>query len=237
MNSVFIFIFLFIIGCVFGDGPLYAQTAEVSGRVFLPALKKSGRVFRGEVYRSRTEEKTGAQTGMAASSSFSDVVISFHPRSFVPDLTAPTVPFTIVQRGATFEPHVLPIIRGSYVRFVNDDEFYHNVFSVTPGNKFNIGRRPTGDTTLRKIEPLPQRITGVGEVKIFCDIHTQMNAIIVSLETPYFTTAGKDGQFTIRGLPPGEYDVRVYHPQMPMTTERIELAPGASTQMNFTMMP
>jgi hypothetical protein len=198
-----------------------AQTAEISGIVTLSASKASSRVGRGQAYRNRLAPEKPVETKSMSGSAYADVVVSAHPISFKPKLLPLTKNRTIDQRDATFIPRVLPVTQGTVVQFVNNDLFYHNVFSLTPGNQFNIGRRTRGEVVQKKIGE--RKIEGLGEVKLFCDIHTQMNAVILSLDTPYFTKPDANGIYSLKDLPEGRYELRVYHPDLTPIAERLEI--------------
>jgi hypothetical protein len=114
------------------------------------------------------------------------------------------------------------------VEFINYDKFYHNVFSVTPGARFNLGRRPTGTVVKHKIER-------PGEIKLFCDIHAQMNATVLSLDTPYFTRVQPTGTYRVENVPPGNYLVQVYHPDLPDLEEHVTLTTGRTIERNFML--
>lgn len=206
----------------FGVAPVVsAQTAELSGTITLAASKTSQRLARGQAYRNRLAPEKPPETKMMSGSAYSDVVVSAHPLSFKPKLQPLAKNRTIDQRDATFIPRVLPVTQGTVVQFINNDPFYHNVFSLTPGNQFNIGRRTRGEVVQKKIGE--RKIEGLGEVKLFCDIHTQMNAVILSLDTPYFTKPDANGNYALKDLPEGRYEVRVYHPDLTPVVERIEI--------------
>ena len=100
---------------------------------------------------------------------------------------------------------MLPVQTGTTVRITNQDGIYHNVFSLSPPQKFDIGRRPTG-------EEVPVTFDEPGIVRVFCDIHATMSAFVVVLDTPWFTTADTDGAFRIDEVPPGPYRVMAWHP-------------------------
>ncbi|MDW8438730.1 MAG: hypothetical protein RMM16_11940 [Chloroherpetonaceae bacterium] len=208
-----------------------AQTAELSGTIAISAARTSQRIARGQAYRSRLAIEKPAEVESKSGSSFEDVVVSAHPLSFKPELKPLTKNRSIDQRGATFIPRVLPVTQGTVVQFINNDPFYHNVFSLTPGNEFNIGRRMTGEVVSKKIGE--RKIEGLGEVKIFCDIHTQMSAVILSLDTPYFTKPDANGRYELKNLPEGRYEIRVYHPDLTPVIERIELK--GKVEKNFAL--
>ena len=147
-----------------------------------------------------------------------NVIISLHPLTFEPTLT-PTRNATITQREQTFLPKVLPVTKGSKVYFLNEDEFFHNVQSLTPKAKFSIGRRAPGIS-------YSQKVNKVGVVNLMCDIHSHMNAVILSLDTPYFTRVAEDGNFRIDNLPDGKYRIEIFHPNCSKITDTIEVEGG-----------
>ena len=134
---------------------------------------------------------------------YSSVVISLTPRA---DAPAPRHPehATILQKDKTFSPHVLAVPLGSFVDFPNLDPIFHNAFSSYSGQIFDVGLYPPG--TSRSV-----RFTREGVVRVFCNIHSSMSAMIVVLATPYFAVTGRDGSFTLPDVPPGEYTLRVVH--------------------------
>lgn len=201
---------------------------NITGSVLLPTVKRERRTFRGRVYRNRLSSASkSTETSPALQSSFIDVIISAHPLSFQPRLE-PLKDVLILQRNAAFLPRVVPITPGTDVQFVNKDRFFHNVFSITPGAKFNIGRKPTGWAVSRRIDKL-------GEIKLFCDIHAQMNATIICLDTPYFTRVEPNGRFSLEGLPQGTYELRVYHPDLNELIEVVEIQNGQTLNRTFSL--
>ena len=110
---------------------------------------------------------------------------------------------TLVQKNKTFSPHVLVIPPGSTVDFPNHDPFFHNVFSLFEGKRFDLGLYESGTSRSVKFDR-----TGVSY--IFCNIHPQMNAIVISLDTPYYAIVGDSGQAKIANVQPGEYLMQVW---------------------------
>ncbi len=110
----------------------------------------------------------------------------------------------IVMRAKSFTPHVLAVTAGSPVEFPNDDPIFHNAFSVSGENRFDLDlyKRPkSGQWTA--VAP--------GIVRVFCNIHPQMSAIVVVRDNPFFAKAGADGSFRIPGVPAGQYTVKAWH--------------------------
>src|SRR5208282_5968572 len=110
----------------------------------------------------------------------------------------------ILQKDKTFSPHVLAIPVGSFVDFPNLDPIFHNAFSSYSGQIFDVGLYPPG--TSRSV-----RFTREGVVRVFCNIHSSMSAMIVVLATPYFAVTAHDGSFTLGDVPAGPYTLRVVH--------------------------
>ena len=102
------------------------------------------------------------------------------------------------QRGETFIPHVLAIAAGTNVEFPNSDRVYHNVFSLSKAARFDLGRYATGRAkTVRFDRP--------GIVRVFCDIHSHMNAFILVFSHPFFAMTDASGRYQISDVPPGTY--------------------------------
>jgi plastocyanin len=109
----------------------------------------------------------------------------------------------LLQKDKMFHPHVLAIGVGSVVDFPNADPIFHNGFSNFEGQLFDLGLYPPGTTrSIHFYRP--------GIVRVFCNIHPSMSAVIVVLDTPYFTKAGDDGRYRIANVPPGSYRLRVF---------------------------
>jgi len=141
---------------------------------------------------------------------YSGVVVWLDPVPGPPKLPLPRV-FTIRQKDKRFVPHVLAIPTGSTVDFPNLDPIFHNAFSNFAGQPFDTGLYPPGGT--QKI-----RFRRPGIVRVFCNIHASMSAVIAVLDTPYFATTERDGTFLIEGIPPGEYKLQVWHERATLET-------------------
>ncbi len=111
---------------------------------------------------------------------------------------------SIGSRNKSFEPHVEVVPLGGSVSFPNHDDIMHNVFSLTKGNKFDLGLYKSGakkDFTF----------ASPGLVRVYCNIHPQMSALLQVMENPYFAWTSPDGGFLIDGVPPGNYQLKAWH--------------------------
>jgi plastocyanin len=111
---------------------------------------------------------------------------------------------TMGMKGKAFTPHVLAVGVGTTVDFPNDDPIFHNVFSVTRDNDFDLDlyKRPKSGQW---------KFKNPGIVRVYCNIHPQMSAVVVVRDNPFFTKAGPDGSFEIADVPAGRYPLRAWH--------------------------
>jgi plastocyanin len=140
---------------------------------------------------------------------FSGVVISAQKVN-APPSSPPPAHAVMLQKNKTFTPHVLPVVTGTSVDFPNSDPIFHNAFSSYNGQIFDVGLYPPG--TSKSV-----RFSRPGAVRVFCNIHPAMSAIILVLNTEYFATTAQDGSFELN-VPPGEYDLNVFHERAPEQT-------------------
>jgi len=146
----------------------------------------------------------------------------------VPDKTfePPTEPAVIEQRQMAFVPHVLPILRGTTVRFPNVDRVRHNVFSPSPAKPFNFGiyyPRESRQITFDK----------VGVVSLLCNIHETMSGYILVLQNPYFARVGADGKYAIGDVPDGSYTLALWAERgKPLRVPAV--VRGGPVEVNFT---
>ena len=135
----------------------------------------------------------------------------------------------ITQREKTFLPHVLAVPVGSTVDFQNDDRIFHNVFSIAKPNDFDGGIRAVGSTYSRTFDH-------AGAVEILCNIHASMKAFIYVVDSPYYTTARPTGAFTIRGVPPGRYELSAWHESSSSVSRRtIAVEPEGTAGLALTV--
>ena len=160
----------------------WAQDVTLTGRVELLNGDKAAKPDAGHVVVWLTPEAAAARP------------VAFHPAQ------SPR----LVQKNKSFEPHVLVVPVGSMVAFPNRDPFFHNVFSLFEGKRFDLGLYEAGST--RDVH-----FDKPGISYIFCNIHPEMSAVVVALETPYYGISDSRGQVVIPNVPSGKYTLRVWY--------------------------
>ena len=132
------------------------------------------------------------------------------------------------QHGERFTPHVLPVLRGSTVDFPNEDVLFHNVFSLSRAKEFDLGRYPRGTSRSVTFER-------PGIVQVFCHIHSDMSAVVLVLDNPYFAVPDVEGRYSIPDLPPGDYTLVAWHERIRPVAHRLHLEPGQLARVDFTI--
>lgn len=127
------------------------------------------------------------------------------PAPLAPQQTSP-IP-QLVQKDKSFQPSLLVIPAGGQVEFPNRDPFFHNVFSLFDGKRFDLGLYESGTTQFVKFDK-------PGISFIFCNIHAQMSAVVVALDTPYYSISSSRGEISIANVVPGRYQMHVFHPSV-----------------------
>jgi plastocyanin len=117
--------------------------------------------------------------------------------------------YTLAQKDKQFIPHILVVPTGSSVDFPNLDPFFHNVFSLFNGKRFDLGLYEAH--TQRTVQ-----FDRDGVSYIFCNIHPEMGAVIVTLSTPYYAISTRDGSILLHGVPPGSYRLHVWAENAPL---------------------
>ena len=135
---------------------------------------------------------------------------------------------SIAQKDEQFAPHLVAVTTGSGVAFPNEDPFFHNVFSLSRGAAFNLGRYPSGASRSKTFNR-----TGI--VKVFCEIHSHMSAVIRVFDHGWFTVPNDDGTFAIDEVPPGTHTLVAWHERIGERRDRVTVRAGAATTINFTL--
>jgi plastocyanin len=133
----------------------------------------------------------------------------------------PTV--EIKQRSKQFVPSVAVVPVGAKVLFPNEDKIFHNVFSTTPGDAFDLGTVKSGD------KPSPVVLLKPGHVEVFCNIHSKMRADILVVPNQHWTRVHPDGTFQISGVPLGSKRIVLWGPGIKPVMQKVDVTPGGAT--------
>ena len=131
------------------------------------------------------------------------------------------------QRDKMFTPHVSVVTRGTTVRFPNDDTVFHNVFAYFQAKKFDLGMYPRGATKTVTFDK-------AGLVVLLCNIHSDMSAYIMVVDTPFYAVTDGQGRFHIANVPSGTYTLHAWHESGAETTQTITVG-GASSSLTLTL--
>jgi len=139
----------------------------------------------------------------------------------------------LVQKDKSFHPSLLVIPAGGQVEFPNQDPFFHNVFSLFDGERFDLGLYESGSTQFVKFDK-------PGISFIFCNIHAQMSAVVIALNTPYYAISNRRGEISMAGVVPGRYQMHVFHPSVSPDAllaagREITVAPGEAFLGTFNL--
>jgi hypothetical protein len=153
-------------------------------------------------------------------------VLWLKPLQLTPPPPSPTQErYTLLQKNRMFTPHLLVVPVGSIVQFPNADPFFHNVFSLFDGKRFDLGLYEAGSTK-------EVTFSREGVSYIFCNIHPEMSAVVLALSTPLYAIADKKGVFHLRDVSFGDYELHLWmegvpEPVLEKFTRRVHLAPDA----------
>jgi plastocyanin len=209
-----------------GHAPVPAPTGRIAGAVTLsraltakrPRLRFYGDYGPGSLPPAHPND----------TSEFVNVVIYLDSVTAADGAGAqPQGELAIRQKNQTFVPHVLPVVAGATVEFPNDDPVFHNVFSLSSARSFDLGRYPKGASK-------SVRFNKPGTVQVFCHIHSDMSAIVLVLDNPFFTVATA-GRYELEGVPPGEYRLIAWHERVRPIVQRVLVRAGETTALDLNV--
>ena len=195
------------------------EAGSLSGRVFVAEEKGPPRYYLGP-YR-------GAPTPELRRQHSAGVVVYVHGSFPDANFVAAADRAIVRQRHQRFLPHVLPILKGTTVAFPNLDNYYHNVFSVVAGDRFDLGRFGQGDTRL-------QVFADPAVVVVRCEIHPGMKAFILVRQNPAFTVPDASGHFQLRDVPAGTWSLVAWHPTRANLRRTVTVTDGKSATLELS---
>ena len=142
--------------------------------------------------------------------------------------SAPKTLQVITQRDAVFRPHVLPVLAGTTVEWPNKDDIFHNVFSMSESNPFDLGLYK--DPEVKKVQ-----FKNPGRVDVFCSIHSDMSCVVLVLQNPFFATTDKSGRFSITNVPAGPYKLKAWHKRVPPDLKEVIVPETGEVQIDFSL--
>ena len=210
------------------DCPAVAPDSTIScgGRA-----RRRGSTFLLALLASAAPAAAGTVSGKVAlidkggrrAADLSDVIV------YVDGPKAPSKPerVTMAMKDKAFRPRVAAVSAGGVVDFPNEDPIFHNVFSVSGANRFDLDlyKRPkSGSWTF----------SAAGVARVYCNIHPQMSAVVLVRDNPYFTTAGADGSFTIEHVPAGRWRIKAWQERAPEASQ--EIVVGAESRVTAELV-
>ncbi len=130
----------------------------------------------------------------------------------------------LAQEGQAFVPRVIAVPVGGCVDFPNRDPIYHNVFSLSPARRFDLGRYPRGQS---RTVCFPK----AGLVNVYCEIHSNMEAFILVVPNHAFTRPAQDGSFALEGVPPGHYVLHAWHPDLREVVKPVDVPESGDARL------
>lgn len=134
----------------------------------------------------------------------------------------------VVQKDKRFVPHVLAVPLGATVEFRNDDELFHNVFSLSKPNDFDLGLYKNGAQR-------EQLFNTPGPVHLLCNIHAAMNGWLYVSDSPWYAQADANGRFSVKNVPPGQYEAEVWHEWSSAAVKSAVKVASGMTELAFTV--
>lgn len=198
--------------------PLHLPTGSISGTVTLeppPPPRRSANRYPGAPQASQTVQQLPAVVYLQGR------IAGAPPAGYVanPDM---------MQQDTAFVPSTVALQVGGEVSFPNSDPFFHNVFSYSSAKRFDLGRYPEGESKVVTFdEP--------GVVEVFCEVHDFMRGAIIVTENPYHAVVDEAGNFSIAGVPAGEYTLVAWHADHRMVERTVTVTDGSDTRIEVEL--
>ena len=164
----------------------------------------------------------------ARASEIANVIVFLRSAAAERSNALPTTRAQMMQREESFVPRVLAVTRGSTVEFPNFDPYFHNVFSLSRGASFDLGRFPRGESRARTF-------TKTGLIKVYCHLHSHMSASIMVFDHHHFVMPDADGSFALDNVPPGEHQLSAWHERIGESAKPLIVEAGRTARLEFAL--
>ncbi|MCH6256236.1 carboxypeptidase regulatory-like domain-containing protein [Puniceicoccaceae bacterium K14] len=219
----FFFIGALVSGLLAFDCSVFA--GSITGRVIveIPSNNKAG---------SDTDEYDSRRYKFLEKvdySKFRDFIVSIEGADVALEENDKRPQAAVSQKNGRFVPRILAISKGTEVSWPNRDAIFHNVFSMSETESFDLGYYKNTD------EPKKIVFDKTGRVDVFCSIHADMTCVVLVLPNPWFAKTDKKGEFTIEGIPAGSYRLKVWHERLPVKHLDVVVDENADTEVEIAM--
>jgi plastocyanin len=201
-----------------------AHAGAVHGRATVPPAPPADATFRPYAGRaSSLPSPDHPPRGLVT-----DTVIYVDSSATEPATSPPAEHPKLAQRNQAFDPRVVVVPVGGTVDFPNLDPIYHNVFSVSPPRRFDLGKYPRGQS--RSIT-----FTKTGQVNVFCDIHSDMAGFILVVPSRHWARPAADGTYALSDLPTGRCRLCVWHPDFPARVYEVQVPASGDVTLDVSL--
>ena len=208
------------------SAPAATPAPRATGRIEGEIVISSALASRRPRFRIYADPGPGSRPPAPETDEIRNVVLYVQDAPGAPQ--APSAHAAMTQDDERFTPHVLPVLRGTTVDFPNADDVFHNVFSLSSARTFDLGRYPKGSAKSVTFDRS-------GVVQVFCHIHSDMSAVILVLDNPYFAQPARTGRYTIEDVPPGEYTVVGWHERIKPVMRTVRVVAGETARLDFNI--
>jgi len=213
-------LFTFALPSFAADKPAKKKTCTLSGTV----------TIQGEMKKVQSAGSSYGEDSASPEQDHLVVYLEGVPGKF----PAPKEHQALDQLKRRFTTDVLPILKGTTVDFTNHDRFYHNVFSDSDLQAFDIGRKASGEKASVTFKKLPEK--GIGVINVYCEIHSKMLSHILVMRNPFWAILPETGGgFEIKDIPAGTYTLTAWHSGLEAVPVKVTLKPGQPAKVELVM--